>query len=314
MGHLIMQDYLNNHGDVTMDWTQKTFFRMVAIRSFCIINEKGVFIMIANMYKRREKLSYLAFAGILMIAGGFIVYTKPESTEQWLGGMALLLPAMGMLGVALSSRIKYNKLKGTDIPVSDTTIAGMNHIVIKRDAGWLPRLLVFEKNGSFIGTFRVKKIPWWAYPFIIYQSSFLTFFTIELSFTSSEGKVMFSCRRKGFKHSSVEIFGPDGQSVGSYIQEEFKSMVNIVGELKDTRGETLLDVKSSGFTGDFTLHDSEGHMWARFYNGRFPHEHTNLFRDIYNDMVEISDKLPENHKILLLGMVGYLFVNRNCRE
>ncbi|WP_175991464.1 hypothetical protein [Bacillus sp. Marseille-Q1617] len=270
--------------------------------------------MIASMYIRRERRAYIVSAALLLAAGGFIAFTTPESAEQWLECLALLLPALMMLGIALASRSKYNKVKGADIPEAFADIVDLNHIVIKRDAGWMPRLLVFQKTGSFIGVFHIRKIPWWAYPFIIYQPSLLTFFPFELYFTSCKGEVLVSCRRKGFKQSMLEISGPEGQRVGSYIQEEFKSMVNITGVLKDLRGETLLDVKSSGFTGEFTLHDSKGRLWARFRYGRFPHTYTNIFRDVYNDMVEISDQLPENQKILLLGMVGYLFINRTSRD
>jgi hypothetical protein len=115
---------------------------------------------------------------------------------------------------------------------------------------------------------------------------------------------VFSCRRKGFKQSIVEVISSGAEHVGSYIQEEFKSLVNIKGELRDRDGDLLLNVKSSGFTGDFTLNDGDGHLWARFYNRRFPYEYTTIFRDVYNDMVEMSYCFSEKHKILLLGMVG----------
>jgi hypothetical protein len=270
--------------------------------------------MIADMYKRREKLAYIGFISLVLIGVGFVFYSSPSSTEQWLESVALLFPALMILGVAIASRNKYNKVKGLAIPVSNASIVDLNHIVIKKDAAWLPKLLVFEKSGAFIGTFQIKRIPWWAYPILIYKSSMITFFPIEMVFTSNKGEIVFSCRRKGFKQSIVDIISSDDEHVGSYIQEEFKSLVNIKGELRDRDGDLLLNVKSSGFTGDFTLNDGDGHLWARFYNGRFPHEFTTIFRDVYNDMVEMSDRLSEKHKILLLGMVGYLFLNRNTRE
>jgi hypothetical protein len=270
--------------------------------------------MIAEMYKRREKLSYIAFIALVLIGTGFVLYTSPSSTGDWLESVVLFFPALMMVGIAIASRIKYQKVKDVAIPVSNTNIVNLNHIVIKKDAAWLPKMLVFEKSGAFIGTFQIKRIPWWAYPIFIYKSSMITFFPIEMVFTSNKGEIVFSCRRKGFKQSIVDILSAGDEHVGSYIQEEFKSLVNIKGELRDRDGDLLLNVKSSGFTGDFTLNDGDGHLWARFYNGRFPHEYTTIFRDVYNDMVEMSDRLSEKHKILLLGMVGYLFLNRNTRE
>jgi hypothetical protein len=270
--------------------------------------------MIASMYKRREKVACIVFLSIVLLGGGFIVITKPDSAKQWMESVLVLAPALMMLGMAVASRRNYNKVKDAEIPESKADIVGLNHIVIKKDAAWLPRLLVFEKTGSFIGTVHLKQLPWWAYPVILYKSSSITFFPIEMVFTSSKGDVVFSCIRKGFKQSVVEIFGPGGKPAGSYIQEEFKSIVNIKGELRDNEGATLLKVKSSGFTGDFTLYDGEGRLWAHFYSGRFPHEYTTIFRDVYNDMVEMSDRLSEQHKILLLGMVAYMFLNRNSGE
>ncbi|XXM72508.1 hypothetical protein ACQ0QQ_01005 [Lysinibacillus sphaericus] len=270
--------------------------------------------MIADMYKRREKLAYIAFLILVTIGAGFMFYTGTDTVEQWLEGGAFLLPALMMLGVGIGSRNKYNKVKGISIPRSSQNIMEIAHIIIKQDASWMPRMLVFEKRGSFLGTFQLTNVPWWARPIILFRTSTFTFFPVEIAFTSNTGKVVFTCRRRGFKQSLVEIFHSDGSFIGTYIQEEIKSLVTIKGELKDREGKNLLQVKSSGFTGDFTLYDGDGHHWARFYNGRFPHEHTEIFRDVYNDMVEMSVRLPEDQKILLLGMVGYLFMNRNNRD
>jgi hypothetical protein len=270
--------------------------------------------MIASMYKRREKVACIVFLSLVMFGGGFIAIMRPDTAEQWMESVLIIVPALMMLGMAIASRRSYNKVKDAKIPESNADITGLNHIVIKKDAAWLPKLLVFEKTGSFIGTVHLKKVPWWAYPVILYKTISITFFPIEMVFTSSKGEVVFSCIRKGFKQSVVEIFGPGGEPAGTYIQEEFKSLVHIKGELRDNEGETLLKVKSSGFTGDFTLYDGDSLLWAHFYNGRFPHEYTTIFRDVYNDMVEMSDRLSEQHKILLLGMVSYMFLNRDSRE
>jgi hypothetical protein len=270
--------------------------------------------MIADMYKRREKLAYIAFLTLVILGVGFLFYTGPDTVEQWLEGAALLLPALMMLGVGIGSRVKFNKVKSISIPQSSRNIMEIDHIIIKKDVSWMPKMLVFEKSGSFLGFFQLINIPWWTRMIILYRSSSFSFFPVEIAFTSNSGEVMFTCRRRGFKQSVVEMYDNQGDFIGSYIQEELKSVFTIKGELKDSEGKTLLEVKSSGFTGDFTLYDGDGHLWARFYNGRFPHEHTEIFRDVYNDMVEMSERLTGDQKILLLGMIGYLFMNRNNRD
>jgi hypothetical protein len=200
--------------------------------------------MIASMYKRREKVACIVFLSLVMFGGGFIAIMRPDTAEQWMESVLIIVPALMMLGMAIASRRSYNKVKDAKIPESNADITGLNHIVIKKDAAWLPKLLVFEKTGSFIGTVHLKKVPWWAYPVILYKTSSITFFPIEMVFTSSKGEVVFSCIRKGFKQSVVEIFGPGGEPAGTYIQEEFKSLVHIKGELRDNEGETLLKVKA----------------------------------------------------------------------
>lgn len=70
----------------------------------------------------------------------------------------------------------------------------------------------------------------------------------------------------------------------------------------------------SGFSGDFNLVDEEGRCWADFYNGRFPHEYTELFRDIDNDIVGLSGQLREDEKQLVIGAVGFLFMERQLRN
>ncbi|KSU62935.1 hypothetical protein AS034_12635 [[Bacillus] enclensis] len=270
--------------------------------------------MIADMYKRREKLAYIAFITLVAIGAGFLFYTGADSVEQWMEAVAFLMPALMMLGVGIGSRSKYKKVKGISIPRSSRNILEIDHIIFKKDASWMPKMLVFEKNGSFLGSFHLTNVPWWARLFILLRSSSFTFLPVEIAFTSNKGDVVFTCRRRGFKQSIVEIYNTQGDFTGAYIQEEIKSVFTIKGELKDREGKCLLQVKSSGFTGNFTLYDRDGLLWARFYNGRFPHEHTEIFRDVYNDMVGMTNRIPENHKILLLGMVGYLFMNRNNRD
>lgn len=113
------------------------------------------------------------------------------------------------------------------------------------------------------------------------------------------------------KKSIVTVKNVHGRKLGEYVQEDWKSLVNIKGVLRDADDKLILPVKVKAFSCDFTLTDSEGRQWARFYNGYFPHEYTNIFRDVYNDIVELSDNLSKHHKMLLIAMIGFLFLQRN---
>jgi uncharacterized protein (UPF0261 family) len=88
--------------------------------------------MIASMYKRREKVACIVFLSLVMFGGGFIAIMRPDTAEQWMESVLIIVPALMMLGMAIASRRSYNKVKDAKIPESNADITGLNHIVIKR--------------------------------------------------------------------------------------------------------------------------------------------------------------------------------------
>ncbi len=42
----------------------------------------------------------------------------------------------------------------------------------------------------------------------------------------------------------------------------------------------------------------------------YANEYRKLFRDMDNDIVEVSNQLSEQYKRLLFGTIGYLFIQR----
>ncbi|MFD2924723.1 hypothetical protein [Halobacillus naozhouensis] len=269
--------------------------------------------MIAEMYKRRENLAYVLLVVVTLVVAGYLVLERPESTSGWVEASTFLVPLGFMLAVAITSRQKYNKVKGLSIPYSTTSILEIDHLVLKQDAGLIPRLLCFGKNGYFVGTYKPIHLPWYLYPVLIYKRSLLTMLPVTIAFISHTGETLFTLKRVGFKESVIAVYDQESQYLGRYVQEDFKSLLHIKGELRDCNEELILPVKASGFSGDFTLKDINDHRWAHFFNGRFPHEYTQIFRDIDNDIVEISNDVSQEHKMLLLGMIGYLFIARNNR-
>lgn len=265
--------------------------------------------MIATMYKRRMKIS-LTIAVIIFIIGIVVVLIeRPTTIESWstisLIGVSFLF--MGV--VAITSRQNYLQVKDVVIPKSSKSILEVNHLVLKKEPGFFPRMLCFEKSGNYIGTFKPVRIPWLFYPLSLIHG-LVSMLPILYGFISSESEVLFTFKRRGLKQTIVTIKNREGLVLGQYKREDFKSLVNIKGELKDADGGIILPVKVKGFSGDFTLNDDNGKRWAHFYNGYFPHENTNLFRDTDNDIVEVTDTLSENDKILLLAMIGFMFLER----
>ena len=270
--------------------------------------------MIAKMYKRREKLALILLGITLLILAAYVGYVNPQSGMEWLEASALLLPVLLMVSILISSRNKYNQVKSMSIPEADGPLLDREHVVWKPDAGFIPRLLAFQKNGAYAGVLEPVNIPWWLQPLVWFRNSFLFLAPSAFSFYNSKGEEVFRLKRKGFKETVVTICDGEGTHLGNYVQEEFKSFLHIKGEIQDNQGNALLPVKTSSFSGDFSLYDEQDHRWAHFYNGRFPHEYTKIFRDVDNDIVDLSDQLSYEHKVLLLGTISFLFMNRMIHQ
>ncbi|MGY4691075.1 hypothetical protein [Salibacterium sp. K-3] len=267
--------------------------------------------MIAEMYKRREKLGYVFLGLMILVFAGWPLFQPPETTGDWLEMLVFLLPLGFIFSIIMSSRSHYNKVSKLDIPPSDKPLSDLNHVVIKKDAAVTPRLLLFEKDGKFIGVVKPQHVPWWLLPFSLFNESIVHLFPCTYEFLTHDGETIFTFRKTGWiKQVRLTMFDRENRELGTYIQEELKGLFRIKGRLFNEKQEEILDIHASGFSGDFRWRDEEGTEWAYFYNGKFPHEYTSVFRDSQNDMVELSDQLSYPNKIRLLAVIGYLFTAR----
>lgn len=267
--------------------------------------------MLAEMYKKRERLAYFFLAATLLVVAAWMILQTPRSTGEWLEMLLFLVPIGLIASVIFISRAHYNKVKDIRIPQSEKSLLDTKEIVIKRDAAMIPRLLLFEKSGQHLGSVELAGVSWWMYPFFMLDASLVALFPMTYKFIDCDGNSQIVFRKTGWlKRAEVEIFNRANEKVGMYIQEELKAIVHIRGILYNTENEQLLSIKASGFSGSFSWNDLQGKRWAYFYNGMFPHEYTHLFRDIQNDIVELSDDLSDEDKIRLLSVIGYIFFTR----
>ena len=256
-------------------------------------------------------MGYVFLGVVILIIVGWLLLETPETTGEWLKMLVFLFPLGFLFAIIISNQSHFNKVQDMGIPNSQQQLIDLNHVVIKKDAGLIPRLLLFEKNGEFIGMVKPVNIPWWMYPFCLFNESILEFFPLTYRFISHEGETQFTFQKKGsLKQVKLTIFDQENKEIGTYIQEELKALFHIKGKLFNEKEEPILSIKASGFSGDFSWNDEEGNQWAYFYNGKFPHEYTDIFRDTHNDIVELSDTISNQDKIRLLAVIGYLFIAR----
>ncbi|MDX8045835.1 hypothetical protein SH601_07505 [Gracilibacillus sp. S3-1-1] len=266
--------------------------------------------MIAEMYKRRERLALIIFFLTLIISGLFLLFNMPNTMNEWFEFSSILLLLLFMITIAGISRSKYEKVKDVAFPFSEQTLESMDHIVLKKDATFIPRLLVFEKTGEFLGTFQLTGLSWWQYPLLL-NEAFLSLLPIKMSFVTYQGDKVLTFKRRGIiKQTFLDVYDENDQFIGQYHQEELKSIFTIKGKLLDQNGQLILPVKASGAYGDFDICDQENHRWAYFYNGRFPHEYTAVFKELDNDIIELSNQIDSEKKKLLLAMIAYMFSTR----
>lgn len=267
--------------------------------------------MIAEMYKRREKMAWIFLAGTVVIILLWIFLQPPETSGEWFELLAFLFPIGFVVAVILLSRFQYNKVKDIVIPNFEETIHSTNHIVIKKDAALLSRLLLFQQDGRFIGIVKPVQITWWKYILLAMNKTFMGILPLKFALVTHDNQTILSFDKKGwFKQVEIMIYNEENENIGRYIQHEWKSLFQIKGELVSEEDQPILDIKASGFSGDFKWKDEEGKQWAYFYNGKFPHEYTHLFRDSHNDIVELSTSISEKDKLRLLAVISYLFIAR----
>lgn len=256
-------------------------------------------------------MGYFFLGFIILIILLWLIFQTPATSREWLEMLFFLIPLGLIFSIIMKSRSHYKKVKDVEIPNSKQDLLETNHAVIKKDVSFTPGLLIFEKNGNFIGAVKPLDIPWWIYPFQIFYEALLEFLPLTYGFISNKGETLFTFRKNGWlKQTKLTIFNQEKKDIGIYIQEELKSLFQIKGKLFNEQGEPLLSIQASGFSGSFSWDDEKGNQWAYFYNGKFPHEYTNIFRDIQNDIVELSDNLSKEDKMRLLAIIGYLFMAR----
>lgn len=106
--------------------------------------------MIANLYKRRMQIAFILSTIIFVIGIVVLFADQPKSADDWLNVLSIAFIALFMLIVALSSQNKYKRVKNIEIPQSERSILELDHLVLKREISFFPKLLLFEKDGRFI--------------------------------------------------------------------------------------------------------------------------------------------------------------------
>ena len=267
--------------------------------------------LLAEMYKRREKHSKVFLIFTLTVIAGFAIFQTPETSREWWEMLVFLFPIGLVLTIMYISRHQYNKVKDIQIPESKKELFDLTEVVIQKESAFIPQILLFEPTGELAAVVKPIGVPWWLRLLVLVDKDALSIFQTTYGIFSQDGERLITIRKKGWlKQVRLTIFEGEHREIGTYIQEELKSLIHVKGELFDEQGNSLLAIKASGFSGNFSWNDEQGRQWGYFYNGIFPHEYTELFRDSHNHIVKVSDEISKDDKTRLLAVISYLFMAR----
>lgn len=177
--------------------------------------------MIAEMYKRRVTMSYTLIGLVAFVIVGYAYVEPPKTTADWGEFAVFLIPVVMLVTIAVLNRRHYNKIVSVDIPKSARSIFDLDHLVMKKDAAFFPRLLCFEKDGNYVGSLEPINIPWYVYPFGFFYSSLVVHFPLTYAFIDNQENTLFTFKQKGFKRTLLTIFNQHDHKMGYYKQEEF---------------------------------------------------------------------------------------------
>lgn len=147
--------------------------------------------MIASMYKRRMKAATVISVMIFMIAIGAMLIDFPQKAEEWMNVVSIGMVGLFIGILALSSRKKYLKVVNIHIPEKKISIQALDHLVLKKDIGIFPRLLLFKKDGHFIGKVKPVRTPIIFYPLsFILQDTLIMLLPITYGLFSKDGTLL----------------------------------------------------------------------------------------------------------------------------
>ncbi|GAK06950.1 hypothetical protein [Geomicrobium sp. JCM 19038] len=264
--------------------------------------------MLKTMYKRRIYLSYIFTFALLTSITTFLIVDWPITTEEWFEYLLFYFITLAIAIMIPISHVKYNKVKNLEVPKADKHLIHLDHLVIQSNVSYIKELLLFTKKGQYVGKAKVSKISWFMWPFtVLFKNDLLTFIPWTYTIYDHLDQKCMAIKRTGWGiKSTLTIKDEKGSHIGTYVQDDLR-MFNIRGNLLDEDGQLVLPIKAD-LTGSFRFENQFGDVVAEYYQGRFPHEYTTLFRDMENHIVYFRRDLSKREQKRLYGVLIFLFL------
>ncbi|EZH66162.1 hypothetical protein DH09_09495 [Bacillaceae bacterium JMAK1] len=264
--------------------------------------------MLKTMYKRRIYLSYIFTFVLLTSITIFLIVDLPITTEDWFEYILFYCLTLAFAIMIPVSHVKYNKVKDLEVPKADEHLIHLDHLVIQSNVAYIKELLLFTKKGQYVGKAKVSKIPWYIWPFtVLFKNDLLIFIPWTYTIYDHQDQKCITIKRTGWGiKSTLTIKDEKDDHIGTYVQDELR-MFNIRGTLLDEKDQLVLPIEAD-LTGSFRFEDHNSDVVAEYYQGRFPHEYTKLFRDMENHIVYFHRDLSEKEQKRLYGVLTFVFL------
>lgn len=265
--------------------------------------------MLTELHRRRVTAFKIVFL-ILTVMIIFISAIPGLRASRELVLEVLLAQFFFGIGILVEKK-KLKKMQLIEVPRSDNHILKEYELVIKRHVSWFDEYWIFSPSGEYLGKAR-PHVAWYAYPLSLLlrkEVLFSTFFGLAYRFLDADGRLIGHFKLEKGLNTAVKIFDSGHQLIGVYRHSDWKSLVNIHGELFTKDNRKILEAKVSGFSGNFQLTDLSGMHWASLSPGQFPLEYRKTFKDSMNPLVKLNPGLTYPERILLLSMVVCWFLH-----
>ncbi|UFJ40738.1 hypothetical protein LOK74_22550 [Brevibacillus humidisoli] len=268
--------------------------------------------MLSTFHKKQSTIYIVLFAILLAIIVGLLILEPPQDGEGWANIAGISLAALFFLVLAVREKQRARHTAETVVEKSERHLLQADRLIVKKTAGFLPQYWLFYANGKYLARIAVQRVPWYAY-LLQLVPNLTVHLWLPLTYTirDHDDKPIGSFRNNARMKLEVAIFDAEGQKIGIYKQNDWKTVLTFQGVLEDAQGRPLLKAKSSGFTGDFSITDEEGKQWAVFRYGWVPVEQQQLFKDYNNPYIEIDDDLSANERLMLLAMISTWFARKS---
>jgi len=263
---------------------------------------KGMIVI--EIYREKARVSLGAGMTVfaIILAAGFAMEL------EWLFHLAVPI-LLGALSPYLHFKAKEKhaiKMKKAET-LEGRSLLDRSEWIFQRDTGKTAQLDIIDQQGEYIGIYKSVNDSKWTRAIMILFSFSEKVFSGTKGIFNSHGKPVVGFRKMTTKRGIVlEVRNEHAETVGTYEEVRFKSMMKRKGTIKLPDGTIWIHAETSTAAGDFHLTDIKGSFVASYRFGYFDYALAEPFENgIGYELIKVNPALTQNEKALIAAVVCY---------